>query len=110
MELRKLQKKQAQMSTKKQTIEPIKFEGTLTSAFANQMHHYVKLERQNMIDIVTKMEGETMWWIPAMDKCPDAHRFASADEVLMFIKKSIPRSSKLRHEKTMFEVYLEYKS
>jgi len=90
-------------------VEPIRFEGSLTSAFTDHMHHYVALERSNLEEVINRVSGDTLWRIPGLNRVPEYKRHGGADDVLRYIRKSITRCEKLKHGPTLFSVFGEYR-
>jgi len=90
-------------------VEAIQFEGALTSAFTDHMHHYVALERSNLEEVISRVSGDTLWRIPSLDRIPEYSRHSGADDVLLYIRKSIIRCEKLKHGPTLFSVFGEYR-
>lgn len=108
---KQVQEMEKQLKTKgdQMKAEAIIFEGALTSAFTDHMHHYVALERSNLEEVISRVRGETLWRIPSVDRVPEYSRHSGADDVLLYIRKSIIRCEKLKHAPTLFSVFGEYR-
>ena len=46
-----------------------------------------------------------LWIIPSLDRIPEYSRHSGADDVLLYIRKSIIRCEKLKHGPTLFSVF-----
>eukprot|EP00808_Paulinella_micropora_P014132 g6217.t1 len=99
---------------------PISFEGRISDAFMPCMSVYVELERNNLRDLVRKLELEEQW-LPTRPKhgepasTPEAdikplQHLAGADSLFLYIKNSLRRGCNLARGQTLFNLFKEYQT
>ena len=70
------------------------------------MHGYVGLERSNLKELIHKNEQEEEW-LPVNDHSKT--RYESSDNLFLYIRSSMNRSSSLTKGKILYDIFKEYK-
>lgn len=83
------------------------FERSMSEAFSPYMSVYVQHERQTMESLIYRVKAEEKWVLDEKDEDEDKH-LKGCDEVLLYIKGSVKRCTKLTKGDILFKLFQEY--